>query len=169
MCLRSRTPRQHQLAKDRQHTNWLTCKSCTSFIMPAGKTSNRESRFISLMPANCTHFSKLPLLLAKKPATKIPNSPPKTNIQAALRLVPFFLISLTSLRILSSFRRGTTLYCSPFCSLCPGAGLTSRELLGVESVSAVPTLPKMRLRSSDISRRLNCTLEVEITKLEDAM
>jgi hypothetical protein len=117
-----------------------TCSCCTSLIKPAGRTSRMLSRFRSFHPAMSTNWSNEPVGDAKMPAARTPTSPPSPNTQAFLLLRPCcFCFEIFSASVVLSPGRA-------------GAGLLSRELLGV--LSGVPT-PKMRRRRSAMVRRTN--------------
>jgi hypothetical protein len=96
-----------------------------------------ESRFISFKAC----ISKTSLLEAKKPATMIPNRPPKPKIQAFLLFVPLFLCESVSF---CNFFAETTRTSSD-------VGVPSRDCSGVREGESEDDVPKMRLRRPDMT------------------
>lgn len=152
MALRSNTPLSTMSPEEVEWALYLpeyvhTCNCCTSLINPAGRTSRMLSKFISFQPAISANLSRLPVGEAKRPAATTPTKPPSPNIHA------FRLLRPRCLEIFAASCEGTILYSVAWSPGRTGAGLASRELLGV--LSGVPT-PKMRRRRSDMALFWQC-------------
>jgi hypothetical protein len=113
-----------------------TCNCCALLTKLAGSASKILSKF---MPSKLFK-SIISLLLAKKPATTRPNSPPSPNIHAFFRLLLLFFFSVSSCSAVIT-RRFDGL-------VCPGAGDGSRDNSVGESL--VLLAPPKRRRRKDM-------------------
>jgi hypothetical protein len=112
----------------------LTCNCCALLTKLAGNASNILSRF---MPSRLFK-SIISLLLAKKPATTSPNSPPSPNIHAFFRLfLPFFFSVCSCSAVMTRKFVGR---------VWPGAGEGSRDSMG----ESPPRAPPKRRRRNDM-------------------